>query len=271
MDDRRYTVASKCSDNLTISQMPDIQQIPKLETISRYVYYHAEHQPDAEALVWGSVRIDYLTLSQRVEITSRALIAAGLKRGDRVAFLGSPRPEFFIVMMAVVDIGGIWMGLHPRYQYAEFSHVVSQASPKFIFGFSEIDERQYDEELFRLDRAFDFIEQIVLFDQKMDAPGIAYEAFVESAAEVDDNALSTARTAVEKDDPAVIIFTSGTTGKPKGAMNSHFGLVHCAHVELSRWPNPDFAKYANQSYRQHRHDVELCLGKRGNVGFSGSI
>jgi len=180
-----------------------------------------------------------------VETLSRGLIASGVKRGDRIGFLGSPRPEFFIVMMAVVDIGAIWMGLHPRYQLAEFRHVVEQAAPKIIFAFEEIEERIYSPELASLKQEFDFIEKIVILDSVLESgnsivhrgAGMRLDPFLGLAKNCDKDQLQSARDKVETDDPAVIIFTSGTTGKPKGAMNSHFGLVHCAHIELSRWPD----------------------------------
>ena len=217
----------------------------EFEKISDYVYAHAKRKPNAEALVWNDRRIDYQNFASEVETLSRGLIASGVKRGDRIGFLGSPRPEFFIVMMAVVDIGAIWMGLHPRYQLAEFRHVVEQAAPKLIFAFEEIEERIYSPELASLKQEFDFIEKIVILDSVLESgnsivhrgAGMRLDSFLGLAKNCDKDQLQSARDKVETDDPAVIIFTSGTTGKPKGAMNSHFGLVHCAHIELSRWPD----------------------------------
>ena len=100
------------------------QSIPRLPKISDYVFHYADLQPNSEALVWNDVRINYRQLANQVSELSRALLAAGVSRGDRVALLGSPRPEFFVALMAVADIGAIWMGLHPRYKLSEFQHVV---------------------------------------------------------------------------------------------------------------------------------------------------
>ncbi|NKB77527.1 MAG: AMP-binding protein [Gammaproteobacteria bacterium] len=139
--------------------------IPMLERISDYVFFHADNQPTREALVHKGARYNYAELANEVKQVSRALLASGVNAGDRIALLGPPSPEFFIVMMATVDIGAIWMGMHPRYKLAEFQHVVSTAQPKLIFAFSEIDDRCYDVELAALKTEYQCIQEIVIFNQ----------------------------------------------------------------------------------------------------------
>ena len=93
---------------MTTTCMKD-KVLPTLNKISDYVFYHAEQNAEAEALIWQQQRISYGDLAEQVKMVSCALIARGIVAGDRVALLGAPRPEFFIVMLAVVDIGAIWM------------------------------------------------------------------------------------------------------------------------------------------------------------------
>ena len=190
------------------------------------------------------MRINYDQFAKQVTSLTKALLAQGLKKGDRVAFLGMPRPEYMIVMMSVVDIGAIWMGMHPRYKLNEFRHVVSLAQPKFIFAFSEIEGRHYNEELNILLNEYHEVENLIVFDDRPKS-GISFQAFLQFESTISETQLQQAKNLVDPDDSAVIIFTSGTTGKPKGAMNSHFGLVHCAQIELSRWPDPDMRVLQN--------------------------
>ena len=216
-----------------------------LEKISDYVFFHAQHRPDHEAIVWKDVRLDYKAFAHSVESVSRALITYGIQKGDRIALLGSPRPEFYIIMMATVDIGAIWMGMHPRYKITEFRHVVDTAQPKLIFAFDEIDGRHYDQELSILSEEFPAISELVIFDNPEPKTGISFKTFLQASQKTTSKTLLTQRSQVNTDDPAVIIFTSGTTGRPKGAMNSHFGLVHCAGIELSRWPGKNIRVLQN--------------------------
>ncbi|MBX2885546.1 MAG: acyl--CoA ligase [Granulosicoccus sp.] len=217
--------------------MSDATQIPVLTRISEYVSYHAANQPETEALVLRERRIDYQSFAEEIKRYAKALIFAGVTHGDRIAMLGAPRPEFMLLLMATVDIGAIWMGMHPRYRMREFRHVVGLAKPKLIFAFDEIDGRHYTSELEALNAEFDCVENIILFDS-VKAPEFCLSAneFLERADQINDNIWLQMQQAVATDDPAVIIFTSGTTGEPKGAMNSHFGLIHGAHVERRHWP-----------------------------------
>lgn len=225
--------------------MDQVKQYPLFGRISEYVFYHGEQSPQHEALVFQDQRITYKDFADRVKAISQALIGSGVQPGDRIAFLGSPRPESLLVMMACVDIGAIWMGMHPRYQLAEFCHVTELAEPRVVFAFAEIDGRIYASELEHLKAKFSCIEHVVLLDGMQDSYGESFDEFLELGQNVQDEDWQKARDGVVTDDSAVIIFTSGTTGKPKGAMNSHFGLVHCAHIELSRWPDPDMRVLQN--------------------------
>ncbi len=217
--------------------METLSEIPQLNKISDYVFHHAETQPTSEAMVWQDIRFNYQQFADQVKTVSRALLAAGVGKGDRVALLGVPRPEFFIVLMATVDIGAIWMGLHPRYKLSEIRHVIERAEPKLVFAFDQIDGRDYGEELATLKTDYRCIQQIIVFENPRPVVGVTYAKYLRSAEQTPIDLWHSARSQVDPDDSAVIIFTSGTTGRPKGAMNSHFGLVHCAHIELSRWPS----------------------------------
>ena len=66
---------------------------PTFPRISDYVAHYAEHTPDAEAMVLDDERISYRVFNDRIDALARALIAAGVERGDRVATLSTPSPD----------------------------------------------------------------------------------------------------------------------------------------------------------------------------------
>ncbi len=226
--------------NKIVTDTASPNDIPMLARISEYVYYHAEQNPNTEALVFKNQRFSYQQFATITKKLSCALIASGITKGDRVAMLGTPQPEFMLLLIAAADVGAIWMGMHPRYQMREFSHVVDLARPRLIFAFEEIEGRSYAEELNTLNETYDCIEEMILFSESQTGSnvtdGVLFDSFIERATEVNESDWHATRDQVKTDDPAVIIFTSGTTGQPKGAMNSHFGLIHGAHTERRHWP-----------------------------------
>ena len=80
---------------------------------------HVRERPAVEAVVDGETRLDYQTLALQVDERARSLIAAGVRRGDRVATLAPPCLDFWIDYLATVSIGAIWQGLNPRYRGPE--------------------------------------------------------------------------------------------------------------------------------------------------------
>jgi len=138
---------------------------PQLACLQDYVRHWGEARPDAEATIHGSRRMSYRKLASEVERFAAALRAFGIEKGDRIAMLSSPRPEYLLCLLAVASIGAIWVGLHPRYKLGEFRHVLGETRPKLVFGFGTIDGRNYAEEMTALAREFPAIATFVTFDE----------------------------------------------------------------------------------------------------------
>jgi acyl-CoA synthetase (AMP-forming)/AMP-acid ligase II len=211
---------------------------PRLRLISDYARHWAEQAPEREAVVSGETRWRYPELARRVDQAARALIAAGVAPGDRVAALTPPHPDFMVSFLATASIGGIWLGLNPRYQRGELEYAVTDAEPRIVLARAAIGDRRYDDDLEALRQACPTIERVVALggDAPPVAGGESYADFVARGAAVDDAALAGRRGRVGSGDPCLIVYTSGTTGRPKGAMISHHGLIHVARVQHAIWP-----------------------------------
>lgn len=210
---------------------------PSLPRVSDYVHWHAERTPDAVALALGGQRTTYLALHLQVERLARALLAAGIRKGDRVATLQTPHPDYLAVFLATASIGAIWVGLNPRYRLGELVQVITDAEPRLLFTRLEIEERSYVEDIAALRAACPELQGVVAFEGEPAAPGVRTMAdFLESGGATDAVSLDAARAACGGADPCLIVYTSGSTGTPKGALLRHAAIVQFSLTQNELWP-----------------------------------
>jgi acyl-CoA synthetase (AMP-forming)/AMP-acid ligase II len=206
-----------------------VLDLPNFACLHDYVAHWSKAKPMAEAMVHDGRRVNYGELAHHVERFAAALQAMGVKKGDRIAMLSSPRPEFFVCLLAAASVGAIWVGLHPRYKIGEFRHVLAETQPKLVFAFGAIDGRDYAREMAALAEEFPGIAAFIAFDR-------GWHGAIPSARFMASQRPHDGMKRIEAHDPAVIIFTSGSTGAPKGAVLSHHSLIHGALIQASRWP-----------------------------------
>ena len=205
--------------------MPKVKQL-----ISDYLTDFADQTPSAEAVVFGNQRFSYLELSQHVNQYAKALIALGIQKGDRVATLTTPSSDYWIMFLATVSIGGIWLGLNPKYKLPEFRYIVEDAKPKALFSLTQFETRDYQDTVSTLFNDYDFLETLVALREPLDSAQ-SLDAFLKLGAAIDDEALAERRASLDTMGPALLVYTSGSTGKPKGALLSHYGLCFGAQVQ----------------------------------------
>ncbi|MEI9995178.1 MAG: AMP-binding protein [Rhizomicrobium sp.] len=190
-----------------------------------------DQDPVHTAVVYKDRRWTYRQLRSEVDRIAGALLARGVVRGDRVAMLCSTRIEYWTTFLATSAIGAIWVGLGLRNKLDELSFVVGDAEPRLLISLSEFEGRDYRDDLRAIRDITASIADVVTIDGGFDG-SLSWEDFLEhggSAAAVNDAALL-----VDPDDPAIIVYTSGTTGRPKGALLSHYGLVAGSRAQMER-------------------------------------
>jgi acyl-CoA synthetase (AMP-forming)/AMP-acid ligase II len=202
---------------------------PDYPRISDYVTHWASHTPDAEALVLNDSRISYAELATLVDRCASRLVDLCVQPGDRVAMLSTPRPEFLIVFLATARIGAVWLGLNPRYTLDELRYVVGDAQPVVLVVPAVIDGRAFRDEAQTLAREHATIRHVVVLEL---SPRFAPESLNSLLDSAGGSVLLAERgEVVTAQDAALLVYTSGTTGRPKGALLSHRGLVHCSRIQ----------------------------------------
>ena len=158
------------------------------------------------AVVHGERRYDYKTLQERCNRLASGLLDRGLERHDRVAFLCPNTPALLEAHFGVPLAGGVLVAINSRLNSEEIEYILQDSGARLLF---------VDHELASLTDGLD-VERIVIEDTGGDDD--PYEQFL--AAGSPDPLESRLD---DEDDPIAINYTSGTTGRPKGAVYTHRG------------------------------------------------
>ena len=199
----------------------------------------ADFEPDAEALVADDLRITYGDLQSRIESCARALLSAGVERGDRVATLTTPHPDFVVFFIATASIGAIWLGLNPRYRAEELQYVVGDAEPVVLIARTRVGDREYRDEIDAMRASAPSIRTLVTLGEGPEIPGaLGLDAFIGQGRDISPEQLAAARSARQRRDACLLVYTSGSTGRPKGALLHHEGIVEFSEAQNRAWPVP---------------------------------
>jgi long-chain acyl-CoA synthetase len=177
----------------------------------------AERNPDGEALICGDRRMNWRDLVERSARISTGIQRLGLQRGDRIAVLLGNRIEFVLTMFAAAHAGLVTVLLSTRQQKPEIAYVLNDSGARLLIH-----------EATHADRVPD----------APDVPELKHRISVDDSttsqfANLLDHAASAAPAEVGEEDTAMILYTSGTTGKPKGAMLAHCNIIHSSMVFVS--------------------------------------
>lgn len=206
---------------------------PRALKVSDCLFHFAERWPEKEFLIFGERRITYQAAAREVQSLSRALLASGVRAGDRVATFANPQPDAVLTFLAAVDIGAIWLGLNPKYTRGELEFIVQDCAPKVIFGVLNHQGPTGRDDLREGFGAPDSTTRVTLDGT---APGmVPLDSFRASGETVSDEYLRAAQSKVRRRDAAVLVYTSGTTGRPKGAVLSHESLIWSFSRQGGRW------------------------------------
>jgi acyl-CoA synthetase (AMP-forming)/AMP-acid ligase II len=167
---------------------------------------------DKEYLVCEDRRISFAEHARIVASVARALSQLyGVRKGDRVAILAANCPEWIVSFWAALALGAIPVGMNGWWARDEILYGLDNSEPRLLIG-----DRK------RLAR---------IADARLALPVVEIESEFRKLWDFDPGA-DLPQVAIDEDDPATILYTSGTTGRPKGAVNTHRNIVALCRIQI---------------------------------------
>jgi len=187
-------------------------------TIPRALRRAAERFGAALALDDEGVRFGFVELAAAAEAAARAFLAAGLRPGERAAIWAPNLWEWVVAALGIHSAGGVLVPLNTRYKAAEAGYILRKSRARVLCTMGEFLGTRYADAL--AGEALPDLERVVVF-RGASQRGEPWAGFVAAGARVPAGEARARADAVSPGDLSDILFTSGTTGNPKGVMTAH--------------------------------------------------
>ena len=210
--------------------------------LASIVTHHARQTPNSEAVIWNDVRMTYEQLDAASNRVANALAEMGIGHDDKVALVCPNLPQFPIVYYGIMKAGAVVVPLNCLFKPREFTYHLADSDAKAVFVFEGTDELPM---ALTVKEAFDKVpscERLIVItkDPSAASPLPEHQTLTQI---ISDKSVKFDIYPTRPDDTCTILYTSGTTGQPKGAELTHANIWMNAAASYSmHLPAVDFTK-----------------------------
>ncbi|MGY8635084.1 AMP-binding protein [Bradyrhizobium sp. 14AA] len=217
---------------------------------------------------------------ERARAVAFGLLSLGIKAGDRIAIAGENTPEWFYADLGAQMIGAVTVGIYPTNPWVELQYIVKHSGARVVVTG---DQEQTDKVLDAManNGGLPSVEAIICIDMKglrhyrqsglMSFDALCQRGLAHGRETPDANAtLDRLISQGAPDDVCILVYTSGTTGPPKGAMLTHRNLVYAAFTYAEAVGIAD-KSFEAVSYLPLCHVAERCYGMVTHLVLGGTV
>jgi acyl-CoA synthetase (AMP-forming)/AMP-acid ligase II len=222
---------------------------------------NAVRYPNKTALIMGERSLTYAELEARANRLAHGLLSLGVQAGDRVALLAYNRLDYSVVVQAVAKCGAILVPMNFRLAPPEMAHVLADAEPRLLFM-----EPSFRAAIGQALAGLAQPPQIVLLTNEGEpADGPSLDSLSAGRSE------TPPEVGVDPESPCVILYTSGTTGRPKGVLAAHamYVRMYLAQAVEARLIHDETFLIAVPMF--HAAGLNMCLNQCLFMGSTGVI
>ena len=190
-------------------------------TLGQVLQNSAAESPDKVAIVDGNTRTTYAELNAASDALAAGLTELGFKKGDRVAIYMKNSLELVTAFYALQKIGVVVVWVNAIYRMQEAEFILKNSEAKGLFIFDRWDGYDYVKEIIKIKSSLPELEHIIVAGSSPEAEVIEYNRLIDTG-----KGKTLPSVAIDpQKDLCMLLYTSGTTGRPKGAMIRHYAAV----------------------------------------------
>ena len=197
------------------------------KTISRVLHETSKKFPNKPAIISciENKTYNYTELNSEVNIACKSLLELGANKNDRLALLSTNRTEWLIIHYAAIRIGLIVVTINPALRSSEIEFILNDSGSKFLFMPKKFRSFSYTESIKSILNNLILLEHVIIFERNSEF-NLDWQSFLELGKMYNKDDVSLKEDQIEFDHPCHIQYTSGTTGKPKGALLTNHNLIN---------------------------------------------
>jgi len=210
-------------------------------TIGEMLTKQAKEQPDHECVVspFRNVRYTYKEFDELTDKVARGFMGMGIQREDKVAIWATNYPQWMITMFAAAKMGAILVTVNTNYKQFELEYLLRQSDTMTLVMMGGFKDSNYVDHITGLcpellevepgkleNKKLPFLKNIIYLDEERQPGMFLWDDLFEFAKKVPQEELEKRKAELDCHDVVNMMYTSGTTGFPKGVMLTHYNLVN---------------------------------------------